>query len=114
MSSTRISIRAYKGIRKIECRDILYFKADGRYTRIYLLNGETFIVAKILKKYEEILSKERFFRIHKSYLVNLSFIREYIFNNGRKLVLDDKTELLVSHRKCRMFANEILKQFPSI
>ncbi|MDF1546373.1 MAG: LytTR family DNA-binding domain-containing protein [Bacteroidales bacterium] len=113
MSSSRISIRTCKGIRIIECKDIIYCKADDRYTRIYLHNSESHLIAKVLKDYEELLPSEFFLRIHKSYLVNLAFVKEYISNNGRKLVLHDNTELPVSHRKCRLFTNKISKLFPS-
>ena len=113
MTSSKISIRTSKGIRVIECKDILYCKADGRYTRIFLHNGESYTIAKVLKKYEELLPDSCFFRIHKSYLVNLDYVKEYVTNNGRILVLKDNTELLVSQRRCKKFAEKVLKRFPS-
>jgi len=113
MSSSKISIRTLKGIHVLQCKDILYCKADGRYTRIFLHNGESYVIAKVLKKYEELLPDSCFFRIHKSHIVNLGFVKEFILNNGRTLILNDNTELIVSHRRCRVFTERILKLFPS-
>ena len=113
MTSSKISIRTGKGIRVIECKDIKYCKADGRYTHIFLHNGESFVTAKVLKKYEELLSDNCFFRIHRSYLVNLDFVKEYAINDCRTLLLNDNTELIVSHRRCKMFTERVLNLFPS-
>ncbi len=112
MTSSKISIRTSNEIRILECKNILYCKADGRYTKIFLHNGESFVTTKVLKEYEELLSDNCFFRIHKSYLVNLDCVIKFVSNNGRTLVLNDNTELIVSHRRCKKLTDRILKRFP--
>jgi len=58
---------------KISVEDILFIKADDNYTRIY--NKEkSYVITKTLKTIEEKLPESDFIRIHRSFVVNLSFI----------------------------------------
>lgn len=113
MDPLRISIRSNKAIYIIDQKEILYCMADGRYTRIFLVNGESHLIAKVLRQYEVLLPKDTFFRIHKSCIVNLSFIKEYCFNSHRSLKMNDDTTLLVSKRRCKCFIHKIEEIYPS-
>jgi len=55
----------------------LYCEGDSNYTRVVLLNGSIIMVPRTLKEIEELLSCRYFFRNHKSYLVNLNFVKSY-------------------------------------
>ncbi len=59
---------------------IIYCKAEGSYTRIYLLN-HSLIVTKSLKYVDSILPKDTFIRIHKSYLININYITGFKHKN---------------------------------
>ncbi|MCD4665536.1 MAG: LytTR family transcriptional regulator [Bacteroidales bacterium] len=113
-STFKISIRTNKGIKIIESKEILYCQADGRYTRIHLQTGESYLIAKVLKKFEEFLCPDTFYRIHQSYLINVKCIKEYLIGDGRRVVLKDDTELSVSQRKYKGFTDRLLEYFPSV
>jgi len=49
------------------------------------------------------LADSGFMRIHKSYLVNLLHIKEYIRGEGGMVVLDNNKEVEVSRRKKDLF-----------
>ena len=53
----------------------------------------------------EIEDKTNFFRIHRSYIINLKYVRELfpLFNYNLKVVMDDneKTEISVSRNKVK-------------
>lgn len=51
--------------------EIVYCKADGSYTTIYLDNGGIQVANVNLGKIAEMLSALRFYRINRSYLINL-------------------------------------------
>ena len=53
----------------IPYKDILYLKAEGRYTKIITEEREK-MVCRHLKTFEEQLEHSPFFRVSKSYLVN--------------------------------------------
>lgn len=100
----KIAISTNSGIIVLEIKDIIYCKADGPYTTIYSASGEL-ISSTHLKEFENLLVEFGFFRIHKSYLVNLSEIRKYkksedayvIVSNGDRVdVSDKKKEELIS------------------
>jgi len=60
---------------KILIKDIYYFEADRNYCKIFSKNRDCLLVMT-LKNIGEKLPKEYFFRIHRSYIVNLSHIDE--------------------------------------
>ena len=93
----------------MENRDnILYFEGAINYSRIHLHVGKDYLIAKTLKDLEEIVGSN-FYRIHKSYLVNVSQIKEYSKEGGSFVVLRNGKKLAVSHRRKDKFAKEFLK-----
>jgi len=62
----------------VELKDILYLKADGSYCNIFFKDGTKVVVSKTVKDYEEQLTPEEgFFRIHRSYLINSSYVTSF-------------------------------------
>ena len=56
--------------------DVMFLVADVNYTKIYFNDGRKMTVATSLKELENRFNTPEFFRIHKSYLVNLHFVKE--------------------------------------
>lgn len=82
---------------------INYLEGDGNYTKIFTVDGEKYQTPRTLKTYEEILPKELFYRIHKSYLVNLNCIKKYNRIDGNLVYLQNDVSLTVSKRKAEDF-----------
>jgi len=55
--------------------DIQYVKAEGLYLRIFTDN-KIFLIRELLKTFLPKLNPEKFLRIHKSYVVNLSKVKD--------------------------------------
>lgn len=55
--------------------DIQFIKAEGLYLRIFTDN-KVFLIRELLKTFLPKLNPEKFLRIHKSYLVNLSRVKD--------------------------------------
>lgn len=96
-SAGRISLATQEGLHLVSLNDIIYCQTSGSYTTFNLSDGSAIIVSKPLKNYEEQLTLPDFFRIHQSYLVNLSFVATYLKDGV--VILKDKTELPVAQRK---------------
>lgn len=80
--------------------NILYFEADGAYTKVVLKSGQPLVVSRPLKHFENILmGSDDFFRCHKSYMVNVRYVTEYIKSGGGTLIMDRKHEISVSQDK---------------
>lgn len=99
----KIGILIGDGIVFMDLNDILYFEADGSYTTIHHKNGSDLTVKKI-KHFEDLLSSDkRFFRIHRSYLINVSLIKKYSKKEGLTVTYDDRTLLPISREKKEEF-----------
>ncbi len=92
----KIFVRDTSGIRYLEMCQILYLKADGSYCKIYMKNGEEIISSKVLKHFVQLLPENMFMRIHRSSLINLNEVEEFLFKDGGCVVLSDGTEVYVS------------------
>lgn len=76
---------------------IIRLQGEGNYTQFYLLNNKTYLSAKTMKEYGEILVQHNFIRIHKSHLVNRAFIESY--HNEGTIILHNKIRLPVSRQR---------------
>jgi DNA-binding LytR/AlgR family response regulator len=83
-----ILVQADKKTHKVNYDDILYMEAMGDYVKIFSA-GKTLIVHHTLQKLQELLPSDRFFRVHKSYLISLQRI-DYIEGN---MVIINSTQL---------------------
>lgn len=83
----------------IAVEDIYFFKADNKYTSVVTKDAE-FLINKPLKDLQCELEPDRFWRIHRGVIVNVSFIAwsKKGFNGVYRLHLKDKTETLTVSR----------------
>ncbi len=98
-TDSKITIPTQDGFEVLEMKNIMYCKADDNYTEIYLENKQKKLVSKTLKYFEDILKENGFARIHKSYLVNVSYIASYKKGKGGTISLSNGKELSVSASK---------------
>ena len=87
-------------IQVVNINDIVYLKSGKEQTHFYLLDGTLKTSQKRVGEYEKILSKTIFFRIHRQYLVNMSFVSR-VKTQGQTTVSLHKlnADLPVSFRK---------------
>lgn len=83
--------------------DIIRLEADGCYTKVVIKEGKNKIVSRTLKDFEDTLPKEKFFRTHKSHLINLKYIKEYSNISGNYLTMTDGSKIEISRRKAPEF-----------
>lgn len=83
----KITLPYSKGYKVVNVDDIVMFKGNNNYSDIYLTDGSELLSSKTLRFFEMHLSSLRFFRIHKSFLINLSHIKEMNFKDGGFITL---------------------------
>lgn len=88
-----------EGFDVVKMSEILYCEAEDNFTRFYFTNGHKTLICRNLKFYEGALDPFGFFRIHRSYLINLDFVKRYIKGKGGSVILENGKELLVSNNK---------------
>lgn len=87
-NSKKLALNTAQSIQFVALEDILFFKADGAYTNVYLVDGKTILSSKNLKHFEDMLAlSQSFIRCHKSYIVNMDHISEYIKADGGYLLV---------------------------
>ncbi len=78
----RITINADGKLIFLDIDDILYVESDGNYSTIHLEDRQKIVITKKLKEVDAILPEHFFFRIHNSYIINLTKIKEFIKSEG--------------------------------
>jgi len=106
----KLCMPSLKGFQVVELNDILYAEAAGNYTNFYFFNQHTICTSKPIHEYEELLDDAGFVRIHKSYLINLLHVKEYLKGEGGSVILTNGKELEVSRRKKDVFITK-MKEF---
>jgi two-component system LytT family response regulator len=88
-----LPIKIGKNIRLLDFEDIIYFKAEDKYVRVFIQNGDSYLYEKSLSHLSTKLPNN-FIRIHRSYIINASFIQEIqkYFKGNFVVLLNDANE----------------------
>jgi two-component system LytT family response regulator len=71
-----LGISTMSDIHFVPLGEVAFCRADGNYTEFYFLDNRIPIISsKPIRYYEELLEECHFFRVHKSFLANLSNVR---------------------------------------
>ena len=103
----KMSVAAVDGIYFINIRDIVRCEAEDNYTHIHLNNKERITASKTIKYYEDLLSGVNFYRVHKTHLINLNYMRKFVKGDGGFLIMDDNKEIEVSRRRRPAFLERL-------
>ena len=95
----KIGVAAIDGIYFVYLKDIVRFEGEDNYTHIFLRTGERITASKTIKAYEDMLSGANFFRVHKSHVINLNFMKKFVKGDGGFLVMEDGKQIDVSRRR---------------
>lgn len=106
-TESKIAIGMADKIVFVNINDILYCKAEGPYTHIYMIDGKKIMASKTLGEFEQQLMTRQFFRIHHSTLINLNHIKEFQRFDGGCVIMKNDVKLEVSHRKRNDFLDAI-------
>jgi len=104
---SKVALPTLNGYQLENYHSIAYCVAEENYSRIFMIDGRQVVVAKNLGLLQEILPEKLFFRIHKSYLVNLNFVKTYSRYQRHYITLEDGTELDVAKRRIDEFVKTI-------
>lgn len=107
IQNNKIAIPIGQSIRFIDLDDIVFLKADNTYTEIFLEDNSKLVVSRTLKNFEEVLQENpKFFRCHKSYMVNRDYVVDYVKSDGGYLVVKNNYQVGISPEKVETFLNQ--------
>lgn len=90
-----IILPTLQGFDVIKTSSILKLQAKGNFTEVYFADGSFKLICKFLKHFDELLEAP-FIRIHRSFIINLNFIKSYSKGAGGFVTLSDGSEIEVS------------------
>lgn len=107
---SRIALTTSEGLLFVHTSDIIYCESDSNYTKVVMHGGKTILVSKPLKELDDTLAGSDFYRIHNSYLVNLSHISNYVRGEGGYVVMDNGAPISISRTRKQEFV-ELFHKF---
>ena len=107
-SAHKIRIKEKSQISFIDIGEILYFQCEGYLTTIYLVNKTSINVSKLLKEFEDELTKFGFLRVNHHTLINVRYINHLKIWKQQRVIFINDIEIKISRRKFHLL-KELLK-----
>ena len=104
---TRLMVKKDERITIVNTEEIQFIKSQGKYVEIHT-QDHCHLVRRSLQSLQDQLDSNIFFRIHRSSIVNINFVKELQawFHGDYNVILKDGSELKLSRR----YSQEILSQ----
>jgi two-component system LytT family response regulator len=107
----KLCVPSIKGFQVLKLSDVIYCEAESSYTIFHIVNNHQIVASKPIIEYELLLADSSFCRIHKSFLVNLIHVKEYIRGEGGSVLLTNNKEVEVSRRRKEVFIAKMKELF---
>lgn len=107
----RLCLPTQKGFTIVKLEEIIYCEAQRSYTIFRLVNNKSIMISKPLFDYDRLLADTSFLRVHKSFLINLLHVKEYMRGEGGTVVMSNGMEIEVSRRKKEQFLVKVREHF---
>jgi len=107
-SNDYVAVASLDKIELIQMSEIIFCKAEGKYTNFHLLDGKKIMSSRNLGEYSTILDANYFFRIHHSYIINLRQISKISKKDGYFCEFSNGIILPVAKRRQEDF-NKFIK-----
>ncbi len=95
----KVSVGTPDGVVFINIQDLVYIEACSSYSEFNMKDGKKHVASKSLVYYEDLLNEYTFFRVHKSFIVNLSHIIKYERGKGGSLIMGNNDRVPVARDK---------------
>jgi len=95
----KIVVKTMESIHLLDKNNITHCESDGSYCTIYTTDEEQIVTSRPLKDFDEMLTGSGFYRVHRSFLINLSHIKRFDKAEGGTLILSNNYKIPVASRK---------------
>ena len=96
-------------IHSVKTENIQLFYADGRTVFLITTDNDRYIIDYNLSELEDLLDMDLFYRVNRSYIVNINCIEKISRHSNSRLKLqtayDAKDDIIVSREKVTHFKN---------
>jgi two-component system, LytTR family, response regulator len=101
----KVPLPTLEGIHMLPLDEIVHCESDGSYSRIHSMHEKTLMVSKNLRELEDLFNSPRFFRIHKSHLINLDHIKFVTKQDGGDVMMANNSSVPISRNAKQDFFN---------
>jgi two-component system LytT family response regulator len=101
----KIVIPSTEGLEFVKVKTISHFEGVDGYTKIHLSNRKAMLSSHSIGHFKKLLNIEDFYHVHKSYIINMSFVERYL--NDGYVVLQGDISIPVSRAKRAEFLNQL-------
>lgn len=99
-----IALSTMDGLQFIKIEEIMYLEGNNGYTNIIMHDKVKLLASKNLSTFEDVLGENPiFFRAHKSNIINLKYIKQYIRGEGGEIIMQDNSSIALSRNKKQEF-----------
>lgn len=99
----KIMLPTLEGFEIVTISSIVHCEAEDNFTRFHFENSPPLLICRTLKYFEDVLREHRFFRIHRSHLINPDFVVRYSKGKGGSVILKNNVELEISPNRKKEF-----------
>ena len=99
----RLAVDHAKGFKLFEPHTIMHLEADGNCTLLHFTDGSRYLDTRTLKVYEDMLDPLQFLRVHRSHLINVDQLREYLRDDGHWAVMKDGARVPIARERVQAF-----------
>lgn len=99
----KIVIPSTEGLEFVKVKNITHFEGVDGYTKIHFTKDKPILSSHSIGHFKKLLDLKDFYHIHKSYIINMSYVERYL--NDGYVVLQGNTSVPVSRAKRADFLN---------
>jgi two-component system LytT family response regulator len=105
--NNRIAISHTKGLKIVDDDTIINLEASGNCTMLHFIDGTRYLDTRTLKIYENLLDPNKFSRIHKSHIINLKCMTDYVNEDGHFAVLKNGDRIPIARNRVSDFVKSL-------
>ncbi len=103
----RLRFNTLNGFFVVEIAEIVYVRADGNYSELFMRNGDTKLITSNLAKIEELLDSKVYCRIGRSFIANTNYLTQVNRRKGLCVLKagEDEVSLPISRKWIRILGD---------
>ncbi len=102
-SHKKLVIPHQSGITFLEESEIICLEANRNYTEIHIKKDKKIMVAKTLGDFEDLLTSSSFFRAHRSFIINLQALEQWVNKDGGYLLMSNQLRVPLARNRREKF-----------
>lgn len=102
----RITIHHSRGVKIVDPEEIVYVEGSGNCSVLHFDDGSQYLDTRTLKIYEVLLDAA-FYRVHKSFIINLKQVDEILHGDDQAVVLKSGKQMPIARDRKKELLNRI-------